>query len=210
MKILIVDDHAVVRHGVKHILEEWQPDICVSQAQDADEAMKCLTSKKWDLVILDVNLPGKSGVVLLGQIKEQCPALPVLVLSMYPEDQYALRMLKAGASGYMTKETAPEELVNAVKKITRGGRYISAALCDMLVSAQIEGLQNLHPHELLSDREYEVLCMIAAGKDLIEIGKILSLSRKTVWSYKKRLIEKMRMTTDSELVRYAIRHGLVR
>lgn len=209
MKVLIVDDHAVVRHGVRHILEEWQSGMCIGQAQNADEALKFLGEKKWDILILDITLPGKSGIVLLGEIRTMYPDLPVLVLSMHPEDQYALRMIKAGASGYMTKETAPEELITAIKKIMGGGKYVSASLADRIVSDKVEDLSDLLPHETLSDREHEVLRMIAIGKTQTEIGEILTVSAKTVSTYKRRIMAKMCMTSEADLVRYAVRHGLV-
>lgn len=178
------------------------------EAENAQDLFARLKELPWDVVVLDLSMPGASGLDILKQIKHENPQLPVLVLSMYPEEQYAVRTLKAGAAGYLTKESAATELVAAIHKVTRGGKYINASVAETLV--QQLGSDHEHPpHELLSDREYQVLCMIASGKEVGQIATELALSVKTVSTYRARTLEKMNMRTNAELTHYAIENKLV-
>ncbi len=208
MRILIADDHAVVRQGLKQILADEFPNSDFGEAGNAGEVLDQAWKQEWDVVVLDITMPGRSGLEALKELRQSRPKLPVLVLSAHPEDQYAVRVLKAGASGYMTKDHAPEELVQAVKKVIGGGKYVSPLLAEKLVS-QLHSDTGQPPHETLSDREFQVLRMVASGKALKEIAVELSLSEKTVGTYHIRLLEKMRMHSDVELTRYAIEHRLV-
>ena len=208
MRILIVDDHAVVRQGIKQIITDMDNPVDVGEAGNGSDAIRMLRDGEWDMVLLDINLPGKNGIEVLKQIKSEWKKLPVLMLSMYSEDQYAMRAIRSGASGYMTKETAPDELLNAIGKVTRGGRYISAEVAEKLVFDQDEGSDEL-PHHELSDREYEVLRMIASGNTVSEIAELLTLSVKTISTYRSRILEKMKMKHNAELTHYAIKHELV-
>jgi two-component system invasion response regulator UvrY len=208
MKILIVDDHAVVRQGIKQIITDMEPPVEVGEAGNGSDAIRMLRDGVWDMVLLDINLPGKNGIEVLKQIKAEWKKLPVLMLSMYSEDQYAMRAIRSGAAGYMTKETAPDELLSAIGKVTRGGRYISAAVAEKLVFDQDDGGDEL-PHHELSDREYEVLRLIASGHTVSEIADQLALSVKTISTYRSRILEKMRMKHNAELTHYAIKHELV-
>ncbi len=208
MKILIADDHTVVRQGLRLILANEFRKATFGEASDTDELFERLKQDTWDALIMDLSMPGGSGLNTLKEIKHQFPQLPVLVLSMYPEDQYAVRTLKAGASGYLTKESASEELVNAMKKILQGGKYINAVVAENLL-LQIGNKDARPPHELLSDREYQVLCMIASGKEVGQIAANLTLSVKTVSTYRARILEKMNMKTNAELTHYAIENKLV-
>lgn len=208
LRILLADDHAVVRHGVKQILVEAFAQATFGEAQNAHELLELISTGRWDIVVLDLTMPGGNGLEALKQIKHDHPQLPVLILSMYPEDQYAVRTIRAGAAGYLNKESAPEELVQAIRKVLQGGEYISASVADELVlHARHEDDQPLHKH--LSDREYQVLCLIAAGKEVKEISTELSLSAKTISTYRTRLLEKMNMKTNAELTHYAIQNGLI-
>lgn len=208
MRILIADDHAVVRHGLKEILaEEFRPAE-FGEAQDGPQTLRLIMKQKWDVVVLDITMPGMSGLDVLKNLKNARPNLPAIVLSMHPEDQYALRALKAGASGYLTKETAPEELVAAVKKALAGKKYVSASLAEGLALRLADGCEG-PPHQELSDREYEVMVMLASGKAVSEISEELSLSIKTVSTYRSRILEKMKMNTNADLTRYAMENKLV-
>jgi len=208
LRILLADDHAVVRRGVKRILAEAFAQATFGEAQNTHELLDLVAQEHWDIVVLDLTMPGGNGLEALKQIKHDHLQLPVLVLSMYPEDQYAVRTIRAGAAGYLNKESAPEELVLAIRKILRGGEYISASVADELVlHARHEDDQPLHKQ--LSDREYQVLCLIAAGKEVKEISTELSLSAKTISTYRARLLEKMNMKTNAELTHYAIRNSVV-
>lgn len=209
IKVLVVDDHAIVREGLKQILEE-APDLEVAgEASTGEEALEKMHVGHWDVVVLDILLPGINGLVVLEQIKRHSPKLPVLMLSMYGEDQYAVRTLKAGAAGYLTKESAPQELVTAIRKVARGGKYVSPSLMEKMVSGLATDLQKPQ-HETLSDREFQVLCMIAAGKTLTQIGEDLGLSVKTVSTHRTRMLKKMHLKSNAELIHYAIRYGLVK
>lgn len=206
--ILIIDDHEVVRDGVKRILDEALGVVAFGEATTAPEAVKLVREQKWDVVVLDLSLGGRSGLEVLKELKQIRPGLPVLILSMHSEEQYARRAFKAGAAGYVTKDSPRAELVKAVGRVIEGGRYVSPGLAEKLVvyiEADID-----HPlQETLSDREFEVMRLIASGKTVGEIAGILSLSDKTISTYRTRLLEKMRMKTNAELTRYAIKNGLV-
>jgi two-component system invasion response regulator UvrY len=208
IKVLIADDHAVVREGVRQILSDT-PDIAVvAEARDGQEAVERVRSEQLDVVVLDITMPGKSGIEALTEIKRDRPALPVLILSVHSEEQYGPRILKAGASGYLPKDSLPDQLVQAIRKAVIGGKYISPLLAEKLASEL--GSDAAKPlHETLSDREYQVLCMIGRGKTIKEIAEILSLSDKTISTYRARILEKMNMKNNGELTHYAIRQGLV-
>jgi two-component system, NarL family, invasion response regulator UvrY len=208
IKVLIADDHTIVRKGLKQILSEGMSSIQFGEASNANEAISLLKKQKFDIIILDVSMPGKSGLDLLKDIKVSNPKLPVLVLSMHPEDQYAFRVIKAGAQGYMTKDSAPEELVSAVTKILKGGKYVSAALSEQLLSI-LQEPQPKESYQLLSDREFEVLKLIASGNTVSETAEKLSISVKTVSTYRTRILDKLHFSTNAELTRYAIQEKLV-
>jgi two-component system invasion response regulator UvrY len=208
MKILVVDDHAVVRHGVKQILTEHLHCSVIGEARNAEEMMDQVRDRHWTIVILDVGMPGKGGLDALKELKQLRPKLPVLVLSAYPEDQLALRMLKAGASGYLTKDSAPTELVHALRKIIAGGKYVSAAVAELL-ALNLESDSEKPLHEQLSDREYQVMCLIAVGKSLKEIADDLCVSISTINTYRARILEKMQLKNNTELTHYALKNGLV-
>jgi DNA-binding NarL/FixJ family response regulator len=208
MRILITDDHAVVRQGLKQILAEEFKRAEFGEAASAAEAIDRVWKETWDVVVLDITMPGRSGLEVLKEIKKSKPKLPVLVLSMHPEDQFAVRLLKIGASGYMTKESAPNELVGAVKKVMAGGRYISGSLAEKMASYLAIDVQT-PPHERLSDREFLVLRLIASGKTPTVIARELGLSVKTISTYRMRILEKMDMANNAELTHYAIQNNLV-
>ena len=208
MRILIVDDHAVVRQGIRQILAEMSGLVVIGEAGNGGDALRLLREESWNIVLLDIGLPGKNGIEVLKQIKAEWKKLPVLMLSMYPEDQYALRAIRAGAAGYMTKESAPDELLNAINKVKNGGRYISADVAEKLVF-ELDEAKNELPHQGLSDREFEVLRLIASGKSVSEIADMLSLSVKTISTYRSRILEKMKMKHNAELTHYALKHELV-
>jgi two-component system, NarL family, invasion response regulator UvrY len=208
LRILLADDHAVVRAGIKQILAEAFAQATFGEARDGYELLELVGNMRWDIVVLDLGMPGVNGLEVLKQIKHNHPQLPVLILSTFPEDQYAVRTIIAGAAGYLNKESAPEELVQAIRKILHGGEYISASVADELVSyARHEDDLPLYKH--LSDREYQVLCLIASGKEVKQISIEMALSPKTIRTYRARLLEKMNMKTDAELTHYAIQNELV-
>lgn len=208
MRVLIADDHAVVRRGLMEILEEEFPGVEFGQAADTPEALQQLRRHKWDVVMLDITMPGGSGLDVLRDSKSLHPNLPVLVLTMHPEEQYALRALKAGAAGYLTKEKAPEELITAVKTVLAGRKYVSASLAQDLAS-RLEADSERPIHEALSDREHEVMLMIASGKTVSQVAEELSLSVKTVSTYRARILKKMGMKTNADLTRYAMESKLL-
>ena len=209
MKILVADDHAVVRRGLIEILADEFTGAQFGEAGDTGEALQGIRSQEWDVIVLDLTMPGRGGLFVLEELRSASRRPPVIVLSMHPEDQYAVRALRAGASAYLTKDTASTELVGAVRKVLAGGRYITASLADRLVS--LLGRDADQPlHEALSDREHQVMCMIASGETVSSIAKELSLSAKTVSTYRARCMEKMAMKTNSELTRYVIEHDLIR
>ncbi|ODT43732.1 MAG: DNA-binding response regulator [Nitrospira sp. SCN 59-13] len=207
-KILVVDDHAVVRQGVKQILNEQFQGAVIGEARNAEEMIDRIQKFTWDIVVLDVGMPGKSGLDALKDLKQVCPKLPVLVLSAYPEDQLARRMLKAGASGYLTKDSAPNELVQALKKILGGGKFVSASMAELLV-ANLNEEAGRPLHEMLSDREYQVMCLIAVGKSLKEIADDLCVGISTINTYRARILEKMQFKNNTELTHYALENRLV-
>jgi DNA-binding NarL/FixJ family response regulator len=208
MKVLIADDHAVVRRGLIQLLADEFPGLSAGEARDAGEVFSLIRERDWDIIILDISMPGGGGLEVLKELKQQRPRVPVLVLTSHPEEQYAVRVLKAGAAGYMTKESAPECLIEGIRKVTGGGRYVSPKLAELLAAA-VGADPDKPPHESLSDREYRVLCLIGSGKTVGEIAAALSLSVKTVSTYRARLLEKMGMKTNAELTHYAVRNGLV-
>jgi len=208
IRVLIVDDHAILRRGLRALLSDEFHGAAFGEAADAVEALEQLRKKEWDVALLDMTMPGKSGLELLKEIKVEWPKLPILVLSGHSEDQFAIRVLKAGGAGYMTKESAPEELAKAIHKILAGGRYVSTALAEKLALGVKKDL-TLTPHETLSDREYEVMSGIGSGKTVREIAEELSLSAKTISTYRARVLEKLGVKNSAEIVQYAIRNGLV-
>jgi DNA-binding NarL/FixJ family response regulator len=208
INVVVVDDHAVVREGLKRIISE-NPGMAVSgEAGDGYEAMSVVKANPCDVVLLDITMPNKNGLDVLKQIRAESPRLPVLVLSMHAEDQYAIRVLRAGAAGYLTKESAPAKLVQAIRKVVRGGKYVSPTLAEKLVF-DLDTDTDKVPHETLSDREFQVLCMIASGKTVGDIAEELALSVKTISTYRVRILEKLQMKNNAEITRYAIKQGLV-
>jgi len=207
-RVLIADDHAIVRRGLIEILMRDFKDGVFGEAENAEQVLSRVHNQRWDLVILDVSMPGRSGIDILGDLKRAHPTLPVLILSMHPEDQYAKRVLKAGAAGYMSKGSAPEELMRAIRKVLSGGRYVSPTLAEKL-AWELHHNPDQPLHGTLSDREFEVLRMIGSGKTLSQIAEQLRLSTTTVSTYRSRVLEKMKMTTTAELIRYALQNELV-
>ncbi len=208
LRILIADDHAIVRQGLKQIVTETQDMIVAGEASNGQELLNKIKEEDYDVVVLDITMPGRNGVDVLRQLRSERPQLPVLMLSIHPEEQYALRALKAGASGYLTKESAPDELVAAIRKVSWGGKYVSSSLAEKL-AFELETGHEQAPHEALSDREYQVMCMIASGKTVMEVAQELSLSEKTISTYRSRILEKMKMKNNAELTYYAIKNQLV-
>jgi len=208
MRVLIADDHAVFRRGLKETISEAFPKVAFGEAKSAQEALEHARVRDWDIVILDISMPGKSGLDILNDLKRLRPRLPILLLSMHPEEQYARRALKAGASGYLTKESVPEELKLAVRKIVAGGRYVSSTLAETLASDLRKGV-DVPVHEILSDREFQVLRMIASGKTVKQIADEIGLSVKTVSTYRARILEKTDLKTTAALIRYAFQAQLV-
>jgi len=209
LRILIVDDSAVVRLGVRQIISE---EFCIAsfaEAQNADEAAALVQANHWDIMILDISMPGRSGLDVIKEVALIRPRLPILIFSGYPEDQIAVRVLRAGASGYLTKDSCPDELIKAVRKVLDGGKYISAALAEKMLIRDLLGVSGSNGNTVLSDREFEVLRLIAFGKSISEIGQILSLSVKTISTYRRRILQKMRMRTNEELTQYAMRKAIV-
>jgi len=206
--ILIADDHAIVRAGLKQIVTEEKDMRVTGEAGNTDEMFELLIGNPFSIVVLDINMPGKSGLEALRELKIQYPDLPVLILSIYGEEQYGIRALKAGAAGYLKKVSAPNELVNAIRKIVDGGKYISAELAEKLATT-LDLDRSRQPHETLSDRELQILCQIASGKSAEEIAGMLSISIHTVYSYRNRILEKMKLKSNVELTQYAIRNKLI-
>jgi two-component system invasion response regulator UvrY len=208
IRILIADDHTLVREGLKQILSDL-PDMAVTdEASNGKEVLDKVRENDFDVVLLDISLPGQSGVDILKQIKLIKPELPVLILSMYPEEQYAIRTLRAGASGYLTKDSVPDELIEALRTVSLGKRYITYTLAEKIAyELNVDAKKPLH--ERLSDREYQVMCMIASGKTVSQIAREISLSVKTISTHRARILKKMNMKNNAELTHYAIKHGLV-
>lgn len=207
IRILIADDHAIVRHGLKQIIEESGEMRVVAEAESGSAALRKLRETVCDAVLLDISMPDMSGIDVLKQIHTEKPLLPILILSIYPEDQYAMRLIKAGAAGYMTKESAPSEVVNALLRVAGGKKYISPAVAELLAN-EIGADEEKLPHQTLSDREYQIFLLIAAAKTVSEIADALALSVKTVSTYRSRILEKMSLHNNAELMRYAIDNHL--
>jgi two-component system, NarL family, invasion response regulator UvrY len=208
IRILIADDHAIVRKGLKEILVRALEDVICGEAENGQQVLIEAQGRNWDLVILDITMPGRSGLDVLGELARLKPKLPVLVLSMHPEDQYGKRVLKAGAAGYMNKESAPEELIKAIKKVLSGGHYVSEALAEKLAFTLREDADR-PAHEALSSREFEIFRMIASGKTVGQIAGELHLGITTVSTYRARILEKMKISTNADLIRYALHNHLV-
>jgi len=208
LRVLIADDHSIVRRGLKQLLIDEFGSIQVGEAANARELLEIAAKSAWDIVLLDITMPGPSGLDVLKQLKDTCPAARVLVLSMHPEEQYAVRVLKAGAAGYVTKNTAAEVVPNAIRKVLAGGIYVSNALAEDLAQS-LAGPSSKTPQENLSDREFQVLRLIGGGKSVKEIAFELSLSVKTVSTYRTRLLHKLNLSGTAELIRYALKEGLV-
>ncbi|HEV2393806.1 MAG TPA: response regulator transcription factor [Verrucomicrobiae bacterium] len=208
MRILLVDDHTVVRRGLKQILADEFKQAAFGEAGSAQQALDLVGKEHWDIVVLDITMPGRSGLDVMREIRNSRPRLPVLVLSIHPENQFAVRVLTLGAAGYMTKESAAEELVGAVKKVLAGGRYVSTALAERLAT-NLSRDRVKPPQELLSDREFQVLRLIASGKIVSQIAAELALSVKTISTYRTRILEKMGLRNNAELMHYAMQHQLV-
>ena len=208
LRALIADDHAILRRGLKEILAEEFDVAGFGEANNASQVLELIHRQNWDILILDITMPGRSGLEVLKEVKHEYPRLPVLVLSIHPEDQFAIRTLKAGAAGYMTKENAPEELIKAIKKVLGGGKYVSSSLAEKL-AAELTADAGKPPHDALSDREYQVMRMIASGKTVRVIADELSLSVKTVSTHRARLLEKMKMKNNAELMYYVLTNHLM-
>lgn len=208
MRVLCVDDHAIFRQGVKQILLQYDRQAKIGEASTAAAATQLARESRWDVVILDLSLPDRSGFQLLSEFKREQPDVPVIVLSMHADDEYAIRALRIGASAYVTKESAPEELITALQKVMRGGRYMTPALAEKIAFALASPETSAKPHQALSEREMEVLQLIGAGKSLKEIAAMLSLSVKSVGTYRSRVLEKMAMSTNADLIRYVIENDL--
>ena len=208
LRVLIADDHAIVRQGLRQILSDTTDLEVAGEADNGAAAVQLARQQPWDVMLMDVSMPDRNGIDALKIIHKEFPRLPVLILSMYPEDQYAIRALKAGAAGYLTKQSAPEQLVNAIRQVASGKKYVSADLALELADAISDDSERA-PHERLSDREYQTLCLIASGKTLTQIGEQLNLSVKTVSVYRARLLEKMKLRNNAELTHYGLKHGLV-
>jgi DNA-binding NarL/FixJ family response regulator len=207
-RILIADDHAILRRGLTEILMRELEGVACGEAENAEKVISQVEHHGWDLVILDVSMPGRSGIDVLADLKRVHPKLPVLILSMQSEQQYGRRLLKAGASGYMNKDSAPEELIRAIRKVLAGGRYVSSTLAEKLALDLNEDAAR-PPHDSLSDREFEVLRLLSSGKTVSQIAEELHLSLTTISTYRSRILEKMNMTTSAEIIHYAVRNNLV-
>jgi two-component system, NarL family, invasion response regulator UvrY len=206
IRVLIADDHAVVRKGLKQILLE-QPDIGeIGEAANAREALDLARNQVWNLIILDITMPDKNGLEVLKDLRKDFPKMPILILSMHPEEQYAVRAFKTGASGYISKDSAPDELILAIRRIMKGGRYVSASLAERLAFMLEE---DLPPQDRLSHREFQVMILLASGKSLSEIADGMSLSVKTISTYRSRILEKMKLNSNAELAQYALKNNLI-
>jgi len=208
IRVLIADDHAIVRKGLVQIASESREIEMRGEASEYSSLMKLMKENPCDVLLLDISMPGKNGIDVLKIVREQYPKTQVLILSMYPEDQYAIRALKAGAAGYLTKDSAPERLVEAILSVSRGKKYITAKVAEMLATHLVTDTEGA-PHESLSDREFQTMRLIASGKQLSQIADELALSPKTVSVYRARVLEKMQLKNNAEITHYAIKHGLV-
>ena len=208
LTILIADDHAVVREGLKQILTELEDSVSLAEASHGQEVLEKINQSRFDIILLDISMPGMNGLEILKQIKNEKPEISVLILSMYPEEQYAIRALKAGASGYLTKESAPQELIQAIQRIASGRKYITPTLAEKL-AYDFDKDYEKPLHESLSDREFQVMRLLAVGKTVKEIGEELFLSIKTVSTYRTRILEKMEFNNNAELIHYAIKNQII-
>ena len=208
IKVLIADDHALIRKGLKQLLDDTDDMRVIGEAENGMQAIRMAEETAYDVVLLDISMPDKHGVEVLKQLKANKPQLPVLMLSMHPEEQYALRSMKAGAAGYLNKQSAPLQLVNAIRQVASGKKYISTELAEQLANGLSQGYQELL-HQTLSNREYQTLCLMASGKKLSEMADIMSLSPKTVSVYRSRLLEKMKLKNNAEAIHYAISNHLI-
>jgi len=208
IKVLIADDHALIRKGLKQLLDDTEELRVTGEAETGIEAFRMAQTGEFDVVLLDISMPDKHGIDVLKQIKDSKPQLPVLMLSMHPEEQYALRSMKAGAAGYLNKQSAPAQLVTAIRQVAKGKKYISSELAEQLAEGLSQGYQELL-HQTLSNREYQTLCLMAQGKKLSEMADIMSLSPKTISVYRSRLLEKMKLKTNAEAIHYAINNHLI-
>jgi len=208
IRILVADDHAVVRQGVKQILAEESDMTVKDESQNGSETLKKVAEEEYDVVLLDISMPGRSGLEVLEDIKAQRPKLPVLILSMHPEEQYAVRALRAGAAGYLTKASAPQELIGAIRKVAGGGKYVTSSLAEKLADEMETDTEKL-PHERLSNREHQVMLMLAGGKSVSDIADELCLSIKTISTYRTRVMSKMGMKKNAELTLYAVHNKLI-
>jgi two-component system invasion response regulator UvrY len=208
IKLLVADDHAIVRKGIEQIIAETDDIIVAGEAGNGQEVMEKVRKNAYDLVLLDVSMPGKDGLEILKELRKHWPKLVILMVSMYPEEQYAVRALRSGASGYLTKESAADELIAAIRKVSSGGKYVSVSLAEKL-AVKLGNHSDKSPHERLSDREFRIMCMIASGKTPTEIAHDLVLSIKTISTYRTRLLKKMGMKTNAEVTRYAIENKLI-
>ncbi|OPY78775.1 MAG: Response regulator UvrY [Syntrophorhabdus sp. PtaU1.Bin153] len=208
IRILVADDHTVVREGIKQILAGQEDMVVEDEAGNGQEVLQKVTKKVYDLILLDISMPGRSGLEILEELKVMRPKLPVLILSMHPEEQYAVRMLRAGAAGYLTKASAPQELISAIQKVSKGGKYVTASLAEKLAFELDAGAERPR-HERLSNREYQVMLMLASGQSVTEIAEELCLSAKTISTYRTRILEKMEMKKNAELTLYAVKNNLI-
>jgi DNA-binding NarL/FixJ family response regulator len=208
MRLLIADDHPIFRTGLKETLAKECDVDFVGEADDGNKALELAREQRWDIILLDITMPGKGCVEVLQQLRRERPTVPVLILSAHPEDQLGLRLLKAGAAGYLTKDKAPQVLLAAIRKVLHGGKYVSESLAEKAI-LQLASETTRPRHETLSDREYQVMRMIASGKTIKQIGKELFLSVRTVSTYRARVLEKMQMKTNAELIRYALQNKLI-
>ena len=208
IKVLIADDHPLFREGIKRMLSETSDIVVADEASNGQEVLKIVEKNDFDVIMLDISMPGRSGLDIIKQLKCDRPDLHILILSMHSEEEYAERALKAGAAGYLVKKTTPDEVVTAIRKVSMGKKYVSSSLAERLACQVGKNFEKLS-HEILSDREYEVMCMIASGKRIKEIAEELSLSRKTITTHRTHILEKMRLQNNSQLTHYAIQNQLV-
>lgn len=209
IRVVIADDHTMVRHGLRRVLSAESDMHVVAEASTGQQVLDIVNADHVDVVVLDITMPGRNGLEILKELRKSHPRLAVIMLSMHPKDQYGVRVIKAGASAYISKESAPEELVNAIRIAAKGDKYITPDLAELLARHLERGLVTEEPHKLLSDREYEVMCHIASGRGLTEIAKLMNLSVKTVSTYRTRIVEKTGLTSNADMTRYAMQHTLI-
>lgn len=209
IEVLVVDDHALIRKGMKQILDDTSDIRVTGEAESGVQAIRMARENRYDLALLDITLPDKYGIDVLRQLRLQSPSMPVLILSMHPDEQYAMRSIKAGAAGYMNKQSAPQQLVTAIRQVASGRKYISSSLAEQLAEELTQPGRQEASHQLLSNREYQTLCLMASGKSLSEMADIMSLSAKTVSVYRARMLEKMGFRNNADAIRYAVNHRLI-